>query len=337
MTRVVERWGQGPTDFTKTFFGFPPLQDYLLACVSGDPDAKATPDWAERWTLENVLRGRVPVDHCLSLCCGFGEVERRLARLGAFRHCLGLDVSSAAVNAATEAARAEGMHQLSYRVADLNEVDLGVEEYDLVWANGALHHIAKLENLAAAVHRALKPGGVLVANEYVGPNRRNIPLRQREIINAAIHLIPPRLRTIDEGSYVPPFFRQTKWLRLLYKLYRMVSLQPYVRRQVGPGAKHFYFGKVWDEPSALARRIDPSECVRSHDIIPVLQGSFARVDIRYYNGSVLFYALERHFYEHYDDRNPHDRSLLETLITVEQHAIRAGEISPDHAHILAYR
>ena len=57
----------------------------------------------------------------------------------------------------------------------------------------------------------------------------------------------------------------------------------------------FYFGKIWDENSKRIKLDDPSECVRSDEIIPILKNTFRDVDIRYYNGSILFYALYEKF------------------------------------------
>lgn len=41
-----------------------------------------------------------PIAECLGLYCGFEEVERRLADLGVFLHCTGIDLSPRAVQSA---------------------------------------------------------------------------------------------------------------------------------------------------------------------------------------------------------------------------------------------
>ena len=82
---------------------------------------------------------------------------------------------------------------------------------------------------------------------------------------------------------------------------------------------------------------DPSECVRSDEIIPVLRTFFKRMDIRHYNGSLLFHALDEKFYNEYDLNRREDRLLLDLLITIEKSLIEMGELSSDHAHIIAIK
>jgi hypothetical protein len=165
-----------------------------------------------------------------------------------------------------------------------------------------------------------------------------------------------------EETYVPGFFRHPIWKRGIFELYRLLTLQdsaadvstlePGVKwpsykiwllnlfkivRRIVPvrQRKSFRYGKVWDEKSKLIKSVDPSECVRSDEIIPLLQSYFKDIDIRYYNGSVLFYALDRKFYETYDHHRKEDRALLDLLIGIEKTMISIGELDSDHAHIIA--
>lgn len=41
-----------------------------------------------------------PVERYLNLCCGFGEIERILDRLDAFKECVGVDVAPGKLKAA---------------------------------------------------------------------------------------------------------------------------------------------------------------------------------------------------------------------------------------------
>lgn len=359
--KIAQHWGQAPPDLSKTFYGFPPIRDYLFTCISGRVE-KAEPDWCERWTIETYLSGHIPVKECLSLCCGFGEIERILADLGVFLRCTAIDLSPAAVAVARQKSKEAGHDHIDYQVADLNNHILEPEKYDLVYANGALHHLSRLEHVIGQVYRALKPGGILVANEYIGPKYQQLPLRQREIINSVIHLIPSKYRAITEETYVPVSFRYPIWKRGIFELYRLLTLQdsgidvsalkpdanwPYHKiwllslfkliKRIMPVKKRksYRYGKVWDEMSKLIKSVDPSECVRSDEIIPIMQNYFQDIDIRYYNGSVLFYALDRKFYETYDHNQEDDRALFDLLIKIEKTMIDIGELKSDHAHIIA--
>jgi hypothetical protein len=97
----------------------------------------------------------------------------------------------------------------------------------------------------------------------------------------------------------------------------------------------FHYGKVWDENSQLIKSYDPSECVRSDEIIPILKSKFRDIDIHHYNGSILLYALDHKFYEEYDHGQEENRALLDLIINIETTMIDIGELSSDHAHIVA--
>ena len=57
----------------------------------------------------------------------------------------------------------------------------------------------------------------------------------------------------------------------------------------------------------------------------------------YYNGSILFYVLERRFFEAYNQESLADREILELLIRTEKSLIASGELTPDFAHVIAHK
>ncbi len=331
--KVAEYWGEEHKSLAKSFYGFPAITDYLYTCISGKV-ARTERDWCERWVVETYLADKKPVAECLSLCCGFGEVERILSKLGAFKHCTAIDLSPNAIQIATRLAQEQSINNIDFRVDDLNTLELGSEQYDLIYANGALHHLAALERVAAHIHRALKPGGLFVCNEYVGPNYQQLSLRQQEIINSVIHLLPARLRRQTDESYIPLAFQRSRWHRGIYRLYRAISHA--AQRLITPAGKAvFHYGKLYEEHSDLIRRRDPSEGVRSHEIIPVLRKVFSDLNVENYNGSVLSYALDTHFYNAFDEHRLEDRAVLDMLFHIEKTMIETGELASDHALIIA--
>jgi len=95
------------------------------------------------------------------------------------------------------------------------------------------------------------------------------------------------------------------------------------------------YSRVWDERSQLIKLKDPSECIRSDEIIPILKSNFRDIDIRYYNGSLLYYALDQKFFEEYNANRKEGRALLDLLINIEKAMINMGELTSDNAHIIA--
>jgi SAM-dependent methyltransferase len=344
--KVSRHWGETLPEVELTYYGFPPLRPYLFRAVTGeDPDGPLPRDWFERWAVAHLHGAAPPAQECLSLCCGFGEIERILARLGAFEHCRGVDLAAPAVEAARAAAAAEGLTQIDYEVVDIEAIELEPESVDLVWANGALHHLSRLEHVLSEVHGALRPGGFLVANEYIGPNHAQLDEREGELVNAVIHLIPQALRDQTEDAFVPARFKGPRWLELGYRglmgrVPERASLPEWqrrlaaVRRRVSLPRRR-PFGRVWDNNPWYYEHVDPSEGVRAADIVPVLSDVFEEVDVRYYNGSILPSALDRGFYERFDPSDEQHVELLDTLVRLESGLIASGQIRPHHAALVA--
>lgn len=348
--KVAAHWGATLHEVELTFYGFPPLRPYFYRSITGqDPPGPLGRDWFERWAVGHVLGGRAPVGEALSLCCGFGEIERILARLGAFEHCRAVDLAGPAIDAAREHAAAAGLAQIDYEVVDVEAIELEPESLDLVWANGALHHLAQLDHVVAQVRRALRPGGVFVANEYIGPNHQQLGPRASELVNAVIHLIPPALREQSEATFVPERFRGPRWRELAYRgltgrlpdrpglpawqrrlaaTRKAVSLSR-LRRRDRPR-----FGQVWANNPWYYRHVDPSEGVRASEIVGTLKRAFGDVEVRPYNGSILPHALDRRFYEAFDPADDHHARLLDTLTSLESGLIASGQIEPHHAALV---
>ncbi len=359
---VSEAWGKKAPDISKTFYGFPPIRDYLYSCVS-EREGKTERDWVERWTVETYLKQIIPVEECLSLCCGFGEIERILADLAVFKHCTGIDISEGAIQGAITKAKEGKYNSLDYVQRDVNSMILEPEKYDLVWANGALHHVKSLEHAISEVYKSLKPGGYFVTNEYIGPKHQQLSRRQREVVNSVVHMIPSRLRYSSEETFVLGRFKNSPWKYRLFEFHKLIpvlrngisgfdqmlaglewplwkksiarKVYRMLRSLLGERTARFRYGKVWDVNPLYFKQIDPSEGIRSDEIIPLLKETFDWTDIRYYNGSVLFYALDWKFYDQFDESREEDRLLLDMLIHIEKTLIRMGELSSDHAHIVA--
>jgi len=114
----------------------------------------AAPEWPALRALLPALGGL----RVLDLGCGFGWFCR-WAREGGAATVLGIDVSERMLARARAETRDAA---ITYGRADMERLQLPPAAFDLVYSALALHYIADLGGLVAAVHRALVPGGTLV-------------------------------------------------------------------------------------------------------------------------------------------------------------------------------
>lgn len=294
----------------RNFYAFPPIRARSSGLVFGVTDA--APDWCERLTVRHLGR-RVPFERCLSLCCGFGHVERSLARLGAARKFVGMDIAPGAIEEARR--RASGL-DVDYVVCDLNETDLPRGSYDLIWANGALHHLADLEQVVAKLHGALRRDGYLVSTEYVGPRYQQLGARQRELVARARELLPRELKS------------------------RAIAYRPYGNSLGAKAARYVarridrLLGRppVWQMPPVeFFLATDPSECVSSDRVVGALSRHF-EMDLRGFGGSILCYALDPAFYRNFDDTNTTHIAAFRAVCAFEDEHL--AELGHDNAHII---
>jgi len=109
------------------------------------------------WTAECVSRLGGSVHRILDYGCGDGANVPMLAERFNAEHVLGVDVSSESIAIAR---RLHSSKALSFICTDDWAPDGTI---DLTFTNGVFHHIRPLEREAClgAIHRALRPGGLL--------------------------------------------------------------------------------------------------------------------------------------------------------------------------------
>jgi SAM-dependent methyltransferase len=260
---------------------------------------KSYPTLVEYWVAE-FLRpaGRVR-SRLLSLGCGSGGLERHLAALGAFDAAIGLDIAPAAIEVARRDAEAAGVRALQYEVCDIQTDGLPDGPFDSVWFNGSLHHMERLEEVCDAVRRVLAPDGWLFINEYVGANRFGFAARQREAMEAAFRLLPHRYRRSCVGA---------------------------TRGQVVEAL-------ATPDPADTARA-DPSEAVRSQDILAVLCERFEIVALNNCGGTLLQWVLAG-IAGNFRAADADSMRVLQLLFAIEDALVDSGDLPSDFVAIAA--
>ena len=235
----------------------------------------------------------LPVSRVLSLGCGGGNLERAILYLGAAEKIDGLDSSPGSIELARRLAFEEGLaERLEYGVADLNRHELPSSTYDLVVAKHSLHHLENLEHVFAQVRRTLRPGGLLMFNEFVGPTRFQWTDDQLKLMNRLFSAVPQSIR--DKVPVVE-------------------ILRPSIEDMLAT---------------------DPSESVRSAEILSVVATEFEILECKPYGGTLLHIVLA-HLLPHLDLTDENHLAFLRFMMVFEGTLLEHGVIASDHAYVVA--
>jgi SAM-dependent methyltransferase len=234
-----------------------------------------------------------PGDRGLSLGCGHGWTERDSIRLDVCRTMEGYDLSEEALEVARSEAVAAGLDdRISYRQADLNVVELAPDSYDVVVAAQVLHHVNDLEHLLDQVKRSLRPDGVFVVQEYVGPARFQWLDKTELLMNRILETLPAEYR-------VDPF----------------------------SGALKERLERARPEDIAAA---DPSESIRSDEIVALLESRFEVLYRADFGGTLLQFVLAD-IAANFDETDPRDAALLDLMSLFEEVLVAERVLPSDFA------
>lgn len=169
----------------------PLVHEYVNESI-GEREAQWPIDWFQQW-LQGRRFGRV-----LSIGCGAGALERDLLQHDLCERIDAFDGSVVSLIVAKKAAREAGFgDRIRYFAADFNIPALPRRKYDAVFFHQSAHHVSHLEKLFSAVLGALKPGGVVYLDEYVGPSRFQWTDALIEPQQAVYRSLPPEVRTLE--------------------------------------------------------------------------------------------------------------------------------------------
>ena len=239
------------------------------------------------WWTTVADRHAGELDPLLVLGCGSGRIERLAAERGVARRVLGCDLSLHTLRLAEHEREARDVRGVLYFACDLNRPALPVQAVRAAISHDALHHVQELEVLYAELQRLL-PEGILAFCEYTGPNRFQYPETQLTLVNEYLQRIPRLLRVHPDTG------------RVVEEISRI-------------------------DPAALARE-DPSEAVRSEDVLPAALERFEAGILKPYNGGLLNPLLHDIIVNFHSAEG---REVLEYLCTEERRLTEAGELAPN--------
>lgn len=185
--------------------------------------------------------------------------------------------------------------RVSYVVADLNDHRFEPQKYDAALASMAVHHIRDLEHFFSQVQQALKPGALFIVNEFVGPNQFQWTDAQMKLADDLLNRIPERYRRSLVSGHIKV--------------------------------------RVTRQPIANMNAVDPTEAIRSADIIPLMRRYFDMVEQVDYGGTLLNLILEE-IAGNFKDTDE-DLAILTPLFEAERKYIQTGVLSSDFTLLVA--
>jgi SAM-dependent methyltransferase len=347
LTKTAAHWSESSARSHDRYLGVswweagPGIQAYINRRISGEPET----DWIS-YTLEKYFRNdQFPSTCHLSLGCGSGRLERTIVQKKPLQRFDAYDIAEGSIQIAKAEAAALGLSNIRYAVADVNNIDLPANTYDAVWVHSAMHHLAELENVYTQISGTLKPHGLLIMQEYIGPDRFQFPLRQREIANLCLQLLPLAYRTmVPEAVNLEiervAAGRGVKWfLSKAVDKMRDRDFLGAVRRQLAVRKaaalrKTLQKDQVYFPTVRSVTSIDPSEAIRSSEIVTVLQRNFEILEKKDWGGNILQFLLAG-IAGNFAGGDPRSTMLLEMLITIEETLLECGEYTSDYAYIVA--
>jgi 2-polyprenyl-3-methyl-5-hydroxy-6-metoxy-1,4-benzoquinol methylase len=258
-----------------------------------------------RWNV--LVSGAADIDHVAYICrkylggksnltalspgCGSGSNEMHWAETGLFKHIDACDLSPQRIAKARAGAEQKNLTGIiNFTVGDMQAIT-GAGPYDMVIAEGALHHFYPMRTALEKINSLLKPGGMLIVNEFVGPSRFQWTMRQLQAANAMLALIP----------------------------------KPYKQRWHDGKTKM----KVTAPGRLRMKLADPSEAAQSALILPQCREMFTSLEEIKKGGALInlvFFEIAHHFLQ----ADEPAATILQTCFAIEDMLMQSGEISSDY-------
>lgn len=245
-SRIKNVWDKSNNPPTN-WWAIPEIQKRWNKCISGNPEI----DYQTYFCVK-YLNKRKNLK-LLSPGCGNGQNERKFANFTHFSLIKGFDIAPSLINEAINHSKNSSC-KMEFTVDDIMTKIFPESTYDIILFDSFLHHIKDLDSVMDKIFLTLKPGGFLLINEYVGPNRFQWTKDQLLKSNQLLENISNEYKMRWRSS------------KLKTRIYR-------------PG---------------LLRMIlsDPSEAIKSSSILPKIRKRFKPIEESPYGGNLLQLVLK---------------------------------------------
>jgi len=205
--RVSAKWNQYQS--SSDFWIIPQLKQHWNKLISGNVAVGY-----ETYVIEKYLANKSNIT-LLSIGCGEGRHERNFAVSGKFSKIVGVDISSDRIERAKMFALNSDL-KIDYLVGDFHQMDFEKESFDVVLFDSSLHHFNAISDfLKKEVIPLLKTDGILVVNEFCGPNRLQWKKEQIDFANDLLKTLPQNYKTLIDGTSIKKKVYRPGLIRML--------------------------------------------------------------------------------------------------------------------------
>ena len=131
-----------------------------------------------------------PLDALVIGVSRYPEMPEQLLDTGRVRRVVAVDDDAVALENLAE----KKLPGVECWQMDLDRDPLPRGPFDVVAIRDVLHRLHALEHFGDQLERVIDRGGMLIAREYVGPNRLQFPEEQMDLVNSLLALLPVRFR-----------------------------------------------------------------------------------------------------------------------------------------------
>lgn len=205
--RVASKWDLHTT--SSDFWVVPEIVQDWNKTISGSGEVPY-----EDYVSQKYFLGKSGIK-ILSVGCGDGGHERAFAAYPEIEKIVGIDIAEARVARAREHAERLNM-PIEYVAGDFFKMDFEKESFDMVLFSSSLHHFNDIDSfLKNHIKPLIKKNGLLVVNEYSGPNRLQWRRSQLKEANRILKSIPNKFKTLYDGRTIKKKVYRPGLIRML--------------------------------------------------------------------------------------------------------------------------
>lgn len=246
-SKVVNAWQHNESP-PKNWWDIPQVNERINFLVTGDTSTSIF-----EYAADKYLKSKKKLS-AFSLCSGTGHNEINWAKTGCFSKIEGFDLSPSRVEASNRLSASENVNSiLSFRIENALDLELKSNSFDVIIADGALHHLTPLNDIISNLKSALKNNGLFILKDFVGPTRFQWTESQLKHVNTLLNELPEKYRLRWDSNSIK--------------------------------TKHYKPGKL----SMILS--DPSEAVESSNILAVLESQFSLLELKPMGGTILQLAF----------------------------------------------